>query len=195
MMARELSPELQEQVKSAIDAVKKLATDGVTRSVLERMTQELERLGRMKHLFPRALFPPPDGPTNILYQIASDPDGQYALYVSVANRGKETPPHNHATWAAIVGIEGEERNKLYRRKDDRRSLDAVQLELVGEHVVKPGEPICLMPDDIHSIHVESDEPALHLHLYGRRLEDLRARLQFDLVTGKAKHFPPNPNIR
>jgi predicted metal-dependent enzyme (double-stranded beta helix superfamily) len=159
------------------------------------MMQELERLGEMKQLFPRTLFPAPDGPTNVLYQIASDPDGQYTLYVSVANRGKQTPPHNHATWATIVAIEGDERNRLYRRTDDKRSLDSVKLELSGEHVVRPGQPICLMPDDIHSIHVESAEPALHLHLYGRRLEDLKARLQFDIAAGKATHYPPNPNIR
>ena len=194
-MAERLSPRLQSEIKITIDAVKELAKNGVTRPVLEAIMQELERLGRMKELFPLTLFPAPDGPTNVLYQIASDPDGRFTLYVSVANRGKNTPPHNHATWAAIVGIEGEERNRLYRRKDDRSSNDSVDLELSGEHVVKAGQPICLMPDDVHSIHVESAEPALHLHLYGRRLEDLKARLQFDLATGKAKHYPPNPDIR
>jgi len=115
--------------------------------------------------------------------------------VSSANQGKETPPHNHATWAVIVGIEGEELNKLYRRADDGRSNDSAHLEVVGTHVVKEGQPISLMPDDIHSIHVQSVEPTLHLHLYGRRLADLKERLQFDTATGKATYFPPNPNIR
>jgi predicted metal-dependent enzyme (double-stranded beta helix superfamily) len=194
-MAQDLSTALQREVAATIGAVKALAKDGVTRPVLQNIVKELERLGAMKDLFPSDRFPPPGGPTNVLYQIASDSDGQYTLYVSVANKGKATPPHNHATWATIVAIEGEERNKLYRRTDDRRSLDAITLEQTGEHVVRAGEPICLMPDDIHSIHVESETPALHLHLYGRRLEDLKARLQFDLATGKATHYPANPNIR
>ena len=194
-MAHSLSPELQEQVNATIDAVKILAKDGVTRPILDEIMGELEELAAMKQLFPHGLFPAPDGPTNILYQIASDPDGRFALYVSVANRGKHTPPHNHATWAAIAGIEGDERNRFYRRTDDKHSLDSVELEFIGEHIVRPGQPISLMPEDIHSIHVESEEPAFHLHLYGRRLEDLKARLQFDLTTGKAKHYPPNPNIR
>ena len=194
-MPQTLSPELTREVGRTIGAVKRIAEGGVTRPVLEEIMTELERLGRKRDLFPLSVFPAPSGPTNVLYTIASDPDGRYTLYVSVANKGKSTPPHNHATWATIVAVEGEERNRLYRRSDDGRSLEAVRLEQHGEHVVRPGHPICLMPDDIHSIHVESDTPALHLHLYGRRLEDLKARMQFDLATGKATHYPPNPNIR
>jgi predicted metal-dependent enzyme (double-stranded beta helix superfamily) len=194
-MARNLSPQLQEHVASVIGAAKRITEGGVTQAALEDVTRALERLAQRKELFSRREFPPPEGPTNILYQISCDPDGRFALYVSSANRGKSTPPHNHATWAVIVGIEGDERNKLYRRLDDRSSNDNAVLEMTGEHVVKAGQPISLMPEDIHSIHVESDEPTLHLHLYGRRLEDLKARLQFDMTRRKATHFPPNPNIR
>ena len=193
-MARSLSPRLEREVANTIEAVRALTQDGVTRPVLQQVMHRLEELAQMKELFPRAEFPPPDGPTNILYQIASDADGRYTLYVSCANRGKQTPPHNHATWAAIAAIEGEERNRLYRRMDDRSSNDFVDLEFTHEHVVKPGQPISLMPADIHSIHVEREEPAIHLHLYGRRLEDLKARLQFDMAARTAKHYPPNPNI-
>lgn len=194
-MTRELTPQLQEKVAAFIAAAKEMTASGVTRPVLEDVTHELEKLGESKDLFPRSEFPPPEGPTNILYQLACDPDGQYALYVSSANQGKATPPHNHATWAVIVGIEGDERNKLYRRLDDGSSNENVEIEMTGELMVRDGQPIALMPDDIHSIHVESEEPTLHLHLYGRRLEDLKDRLQFDLERRTASHFPPNPNIR
>jgi predicted metal-dependent enzyme (double-stranded beta helix superfamily) len=194
-MVQTLSPELQKDVEHFIASAKRLTDDGVTRDVLANVTRELEKLAGRKDHFPRSVFPPPDGPTNILYQISCDADGRYALYVSSANKGKNTPPHNHATWAVIVGIEGDERNKLYRRLDDRSSNDNVDLEMTGEQMVREGAPIALMPDDIHSIHVESDEPTLHLHLYGRRLEDLKARLQFDMEKRTASYFPPNPNIR
>jgi predicted metal-dependent enzyme (double-stranded beta helix superfamily) len=194
-MSQELSPELRREVAITIAEVKRLAEDGVTRPVLGAIMRELEKLGEKTALFPRALFPPPDGPTNVLYTIASDPDGRYTLYVSVANKGKNTPPHNHATWAAIVAIEGDERNKLYRRVNGGRPCHAVTLEQWSEHVVRPGQPIALMPEDIHSIHIESEMPARHLHLYGRRLQDLKARLQFDPASGEATHYPPNPNIR
>lgn len=193
-MACNVSPQLRDKVEKTISEVKTIASNGVTRSTLREITQTLERLTKDTSLFPRSDYPPPEGRTNILYQIASDPDGQFTLYVSSANQGKETPPHNHATWAAIVGIEGEELNKLYRRTDDGRSNDEAHIELVGEHIVKAGNPIYLMPDDIHSIHVQSAEPTLHLHLYGRRLADLKDRLQFDVASGRATYFPPNPNI-
>lgn len=194
-MARTLSPQLQKDVTDFIAIAKRMTEGGVTRQILKDLTLELEKLGDKKVLFPRSEFPPPDGPTNILYQLSCDPDGQYALYLSSANKGKSTPPHNHATWAVIVGIEGDERNKLYRRLDDGTSNENVELEMTGEQMVREGQPISLMPQDIHSIHVESDEPTLHLHLYGRRLEDLKERLQFDMARRTASHFPPNPNIR
>jgi predicted metal-dependent enzyme (double-stranded beta helix superfamily) len=181
--------------RACVDTIKTIAKNGVTRPVLAQMTAELEKLAKKTELFSRADFPPPEGPTNMLYEIAGDPDGQFTLYVSSANKGKETPPHNHATWAAIVGIAGEELNKLYTRRDDGTNNDAADVTLDREHTVKAGNPISLMPDDIHSIHVLSDEPTLHLHLYGRRLADLKDRLQFDIESRKAKFFPPNPNIR
>jgi predicted metal-dependent enzyme (double-stranded beta helix superfamily) len=194
-MTREISPQLRAEVEKTMNEIKRLAGDGVSRPVLQSMTKVIEGLAKNTSLFSRSDFPPPEGRTNVLYQIASDPDGRFTLYVSSANQGKETPPHNHTTWAVIVGIKGEELNKLYRRTDDGRTNDKAHLELTGEHVVKEGHPICLMPDEIHSIHVESAEPTLHLHLYGRRLADLKDRLQFDMSADKATYFPPNPNIR
>ena len=123
-MTRSLSPRLEREVAKTIDAVKALTKDGVSRPVLQQVMHRLEDLTQMKELFPRTEFPPPDGPTNILYQIASDADGRYTLYVSSTGRRKETPPRNHATWPAIVAIEGDERNHLYRRTDDRRPTAA-----------------------------------------------------------------------
>ena len=185
----------KEQSRACVDHIKEMAKDGVSRATLKQMTAELEKLASRQELFSRSDFPPPSGPTNILYEVASDPDGRFTLYVSSANKGKETPPHNHSTWAVIAAVAGEELNKLYARRDDGANNDVADLAMEREHTVKVGSPIALMPDDIHSIHVFSDEPTLHLHLYGQRLSDLKDRLQFDLATGKAKWFPPNPNIR
>jgi predicted metal-dependent enzyme (double-stranded beta helix superfamily) len=195
MSEQRIPADTSAEAMASIRRIKEIARAGVTRPVLTKITEELERLAAKSELFSRENFPPPVGPTNILYEIVSDPDGQFTLYVSSANRGKETPPHNHATWAAIVGISGEELNRLYVRHDDCSDNNAVDVTQEGERVVKRGQPIALMPDDIHSIHVLSNEPTLHLHLYGRRLSDLKDRLQFDLGARKATFFPPNPNIR
>lgn len=195
MLTPRVPTQTAKEARASVDTIKTIAKNGVTRPVLHEMTAELEKLASKTELFSRADFPAPEGPTNILYEIAGDPDGQFTLYISSANKGKETPPHNHATWAAIVGIAGEELNKIYTRHDDGQNNDAADVTLEREHTVKAGNPIALMPDDIHSIHVLGDEPTLHLHLYGRRLADLKERLQFDIPNHKAKFFPPNPNIR
>ena len=50
-----------------------------------------------------------------------DPDHRFALYMSVGKTGKETPPHDHTTWACIGGIKGKEHNKLYDRVDDGKT--------------------------------------------------------------------------
>lgn len=183
-----------EAARGCVDRIKQMAGSSVTRERLSQMVSELEALSRRKELFTRDVFPPPQGPTNILYEVTSDPDGQFTLYVSSANKGKETPPHNHSTWAIITAVAGDELNKLYKRLDDGSNNNAADIVEDRQHTVRVGAPIALMPDDIHSIHVLSDEPTLHLHLYGRRLSDLKDRLQFDVGARKAEWFPPNPNI-
>ena len=58
----------------------------------------------------------------------------------------------------------------------------------------PGSGVALMPDDIHSIHRSSDAPLLHFHLYGRSIERLPQRKQFDLAHGTYEVYPASPNI-
>ena len=185
----------QAVVEEVVKNVKAITAGELTREKLAEVAIEIERLASREELFSRDEFPPPTGQTNMLYTLSCDPDGRYALYLSSANVGKETPPHNHATWAVIVGIEGEELNRIYERTDDGSVAQRVQLRVAREHTVQRGAPICLMPEDIHSIHVQGDHRTFHLHMYGRRLQDLKERLQYDLQTGEYKHFPPNPNIR
>lgn len=187
--------EREVEIQAVVDRVKALTSGEVTRDTLALVAREIERLAQREEFFSRSEFPPPEGQTNVLYTLSCDPDGRYALYLSSANAGKETPPHNHATWAVIVGIDGEELNRIYERTDDGSVAGRAALRVAREHTVRPGAPIALLPDDIHSIHVHGDRATFHLHIYGRRLQDLTDRLQFDLQTGEYKHFPPNPNIR
>ncbi len=52
-----------------------------------------------------------------------------------------------------------------------------------------------MPDDIHSIHVLSSRPIMHLHMYGMSLENLPNRVRYDVAASTYRVFPAHPDIR
>ncbi len=78
----------------------------------------------------------------------------------------KSQPHEHHTWAVIVGIEGQELNHLFRLGPDR------QLRISHDTVVGPGNSLVLDSMTIHSTTVASTQPTFHIHVYGKALERL-----------------------
>ncbi len=181
-----MNPVARERMQ-AVDAMRSrvraiVGASAVTATSLDRIKAELGALAAQRHLFPDAHFPGPGADKQAtLYRVAEDVDGSYALYVYRPKPGKETPAHNHTTWAVIAGIEGEEPTRQYVRVGEGASAT---LKLTREFAVGPGEVAGYLPDDFHSIHIRGDKPIFHLHLYGRRLEDLTGREAWDPVAGK-----------
>jgi predicted metal-dependent enzyme (double-stranded beta helix superfamily) len=168
-----------EALRARVRAI--VASAGVTAAAIERIKEELRALAAQRHLFPDAHFPGPGADKQAtLYRVAEDADGGYALYVYRPKPGKETPAHNHTTWAVIAGIEGEEPTRQYVRTGEGASAT---LMLTREFAVGPGDVAGYLPDDFHSIHIKGDRPIFHLHLYGRRLEDLTGREAWDPAVG------------
>src|SRR5271165_4234439 len=159
---------------------------GVTRAALDAVMAELHGLAARTALFPFAEFPPPPAGEsgNRRYQLHTDADDRFALYLNAINPGNQSVPHDHTTWAVVVAVEGQELNRIYRRVDDGADPARARLELDREVVVEPGRGIALMPDDIHSIHTGGSAPTRHLHLYGLALERLERRVGYDLETGE-----------
>ena len=95
-------------------------TQGVTRASLRDIRAVVLDLARRAELFPREDFPTEldEKGYNAVYLLSEDADHSFALYMSTALPGKKVPPHNHTTWAVIVGVEGEEQNHFYEREDD-----------------------------------------------------------------------------
>ena len=94
------------------------AEKGVTREGVEAMRDELLALARHAHLFSLEDFPPPPSgaeDNNRLYLISEEADRRFALYVQSSRPGVDVPPHNHTTWAVIVGLQGIEENRFYLR--------------------------------------------------------------------------------
>ncbi|HSD41494.1 MAG TPA: rhodanese-like domain-containing protein [Burkholderiales bacterium] len=172
-----------------------VAQMGVTRAALDALKPVLVALGERGDLFPPEHFRIPAGRANGIFHLAEDADGSFALYGSAGLPGAKQLPHDHTTWAVIAGVFGDEHNVFYRRSDDGSVPGRGTLERIGETTVRKGSACTLMPDDFHTIETRGDGPKLHLHLYGRTLEDLPGRIGFESDAGGAyRRFMAKPEI-
>ncbi|SEK17378.1 MULTISPECIES: rhodanese-like domain-containing protein [unclassified Variovorax] len=165
------------------------------KQTLQAVADALIALGRQKSLFPAAHFPLDAARPAQVYRLAEDADGGFALYLSAGLAGKAQPPHDHTTWAVIAGVEGNERNVLYRRE---KTSDASRDTLVQTRTVDvaSGSAVVLLPDDVHTIELIDGQDGRHLHFYGRALQLLDRRVVFEGTEGGSfRHFAPPKNIR
>lgn len=168
---------------------------GVARAAIEAIKAELIALAKRRDLFPRNEFVPPhEPPRDRFYRLSEDQDHRFALYLNACLPGRASPPHDHTTWAVIVGIDGEEENTVYERIDDGSIAGRGDVREIRREVIRAGTGMAYMPDDIHSIHVVGDRPILHLHMYGRSLEHLPDRIAFNVETGTCTVYPAFPEI-
>ena len=183
-----------EAVTNTIDCIKKITNEKVpNRESLEEIKSALVDLASKTELFPEEDFQPPEKDAkrnSCLYRISEDDNNQNALYINSALGTYDTPAHNHTTWAVIVGIQGVELNKLYTR------LESGGVDQKDEYVVENGKGIAFLPDDLHSIHINTEEkPLLNFHMYGLSLERLVERKYYVPNENTWKNFPPHSDIR
>jgi len=181
-------------ISEAMTKVKALTRNGVERDVLEKVKAELLQVAKRADLFPVEEFPATPLGQSSLYLLDEEPDHSYAFYASAPRAGHAAPPHNHTTWAVIVGVRGREHNKFYRRTDDGSKPGFGQVEVERTFDVVPGKGVALMPDDIHSIHLGEDGPHLNLHIYGMSVEYVPGRVAYDMAKGTYKVFAPMKGI-
>jgi rhodanese-related sulfurtransferase/predicted metal-dependent enzyme (double-stranded beta helix superfamily) len=168
---------------------------GVSRASLDAIKAELIALASRSELFPPAHFANVPGRAGTIYHLAEDANGRFALYGSAGVPGKAQPPHNHTTWASIAGVYGDEHNVFYERTDHGETPGEGRLEKSHELTIRRGNACAMLPDDFHTIEVTSKSESLHLHLYGRSLEDLPDRVTFPASTGgKLARFMAKPEI-
>ncbi len=164
---------------------------GGTEEALGRIKAELLCLASNRQWFTANEFPPPSGGASDhsrVYRL-SEHEGTHgrALYIQSVRSPLNVPPHNHDTWAVIVGIQGVELNRFYERTDDG-------VNQTGSHEVRSGTGVALLPDDLHSIHINEDAPVLTFHMYGLGLEYLTERMYFDRAGKQWKLFDMSSNI-
>ncbi len=178
-------------VRSTIEAIRNIeAAHGITMKALGEIKSQLIQLAGHSEWFTESDFPAPEDSkdTSRVYRLSQDAvDNRFALYVQVARTPTDTPPHNHDTWAVITGIRGDELNKFYRRTENG-------VEQTGSHMVQPGTGVTLLPDDLHSIHINDEQAVINFHMYGLALECLTERVYYDRKNDDWKVFQSDSNI-
>lgn len=99
------------------------------------------------------------------------------LFSWLPNRG--TLPHNHKTWAVVVGLEGEEKEVHFQRVDDGSKPGHAELKRTGDWTLTSGAVTACLPEDIHSVWNHGEEVSLSLHTYGKHI-NYTGRSEFDL---------------
>ncbi len=161
---------------------------GIDRAGLERIKQRLLRLAEREDLFSDDDFPPPEAPgASVSYRIAQNADDELALYVQCVGNGTSAPPHEHRTWAVIVGMRGRELNRLYGP-----CVGAGEPQVQSEVMVERGTGVAMLHDDVHSIHIEG--AATNFHCYGLAMERLDGRLFWHDRSGQWLVFEDDSQI-
>ena len=77
-------------------------------------------------------------------------DGQLAIILFEAPKGKIIPPHDHGVWEGFCVYRGSVHHKLYRRADDGSVDGYAELETIDDKVMSAGDVVIVAPpDDIH----------------------------------------------
>ena len=179
-------------VADAMDDIAKIDAHGrehggIERAGLERIKERLLQLAEREDLFSDEDFPPPDTPeASLSYRIAQN-DDELALYVQCVGDGTSAPPHEHRTWAVIVGMRGHELNRLYGP-----CAGGGEPQVQREVMVERGTGVTMLRDDVHSIHIEG--AATNFHCYGLALERLTGRLFWHARSGQWRIYDDDSQI-
>ncbi len=114
-----------------------------------------------------------------VHLLHEEPNHDLAVFLIswLPNRG--TTPHNHKTWAVVVGMEGQEQEINYDRLDDGAKLGYAELKCSGEQVMSAGDIARCYPEHIHSVRNVGKDISMSLHTYGRHI-NYTGRSEFDL---------------
>jgi predicted metal-dependent enzyme (double-stranded beta helix superfamily) len=117
-----------------------------------------------------------------VHLLHEEPDHSLAVFVICWQPDRGTLPHNHKTWAVVVGLEGSERETLWERIDDGTRPGHAELKLKAERLVRAGDVSSCLPEDIHGVWNAGAAPSISLHTYGRHI-NFTGRSEFDPASG------------
>ena len=113
-----------------------------------------------------------------LHILHEEPNHDLAVFLISWLPDRGTTPHNHKTWAVVVGMEGSEREVNYDRLDDGSKPGHADLRRAGAQVMKAGDVARCYPEHIHSVWNVGKDVSMSLHTYGRHI-NYTGRSEFD----------------
>jgi predicted metal-dependent enzyme (double-stranded beta helix superfamily) len=122
-----------------------------------------------------------------VHLLHEEPDHDLAIFAIAWLPGRGTTPHNHKTWAVVVGIEGQELETNYERRDDGLTAGYAELARSGEQIMSAGDVACCYPEHIHAVRNVGEGVALSLHTYGRHINHT-GRSEFDVEQKRETPF-------
>ena len=176
----DLAARRKELVQSAMGKIKSIISNaGVNRQALDEAKAILVAMTQEQEMFGDAEFPTPKPDEYAkIYLVTDDEGGDFTLYLVSALPLGPSPIHDHGTFAIIAGLDGEEENTLYKRLDDGSESGRATIEEDYKIILKRGDAVAFMPQDIHHIQAISDIPTRHFHLYGKGFDQQTDRLEF-----------------
>ena len=122
-----------------------------------------------------------------VHLLHEEPNHDLAVFLIswLPNRG--TTPHNHKTWAVVVGLEGQEQEVNYDRLDNGTTPGYADLKRCGERVMAAGDIARCYPEHIHSVWNVGKGISMSLHTYGRHI-NYTGRSEFDLEHKREKPY-------
>lgn len=100
--------------------------------------------------------------------IAENEDHTLAIIITSWPTARETPPHDHDTWAVIGCVKGLENNIFWDRHDDKKDPHHANITRGKIIECQPGDIVTMRKDDIHSVVNPSEEGvSISLHVYGK----------------------------
>jgi len=179
-------------ISETVDRIRdRAANQEITPEILSDIKDDLIGLAARRDLFSLEDFPPPEADSkrrSCLYRLSEDEDHGFALYLNVASGDVNAPPHDHTTWAVIVGIEGQEENRFYKKVPDG-------VEQIDSKMVEPGKGVAIMTGEFHTIHINAGKPVMNFHMYGLGLEQLHERKFWNEREREWDVFPAHTDIR
>ena len=106
------------------------------------------------------------------------PDGSYSLQVFVWPPGTGTSIHDHSSWGAYACALGLVLEERYDRTDDGTVAEHARVRKAWQLVWSPGDGAStVLPGDggIHRVGNPGTAPAISVHVYGPRKEDMDGR--------------------